>query len=556
MYDNGLETFSMHSTDVAAGPTIAALNDEVASEDNPAPVAPEDLDPETAARQYLDQILASPAVPSLSVEETETAGTEYRTIGTQTVSLTNTTVVKFAQYRQRIPIYGSLVTIELDENNAMLAINSALGNPDGVDPVAKISPARAQNVIVKDAGKRALPLPEPPRLYYYFDKASDPGAWRLVYIAKNVQRHRGTKSNGDGPAVPELFDYVIDAHTADLVAKLPRTQSVTWTPEELDGTDGLGATRRVRLQRDENGNRRLHDEARRIETYDFGFRKIETQFRALPGAAIANPPAPWDAAAISAHANAQDVADFLLNTLHRNGLDGSGGPIISSINCTSVRDATPQQWRNAAWIGTQMVYGQRKVNGKLRSYAIAKDVVAHEVIHGLTDNTARLEYQAESGALNESYSDIFGIIIANVDQPDIDQWNWEMGEDLLGTGLPLRDLSDPTRQNQPDHMRDFVVTEDDNGGVHINSGIHNKAAFNLITAKDAGRRHIFTPQEAAALFYLALISHLSRTSGFSASRRGVELAARTLFRNDTRSSRDAKLTAIGDAFESVGISVQ
>src|SRR5262245_31647655 len=219
MYDTGLETFSMHSTDMAAGPTIAALNDEVSSPENAAPVAPADLDPETAARQYLDQILASPAVPSVSVGEAETPGTEYRTIGTQTVPLTNTTVVKFAQYRQRIPIYGSLVTIELDENNAMLAINSALGNPDDVDPVAQVSPAAAQDVIVKDAGKKVLPLPEPPRLYYYFDRASDPGVWRLVYIVKNVQRHRGTKSTNGGPAVPELFDYVIDAHTADLVAK-------------------------------------------------------------------------------------------------------------------------------------------------------------------------------------------------------------------------------------------------------------------------------------------------------------------------------------------------
>ena len=61
----------------------------------------------------------------------------------------------------------------------------------------------------------------------------------------------------------------------------------------------------------------------------------------------------------------------------------------------------------------QMVYGQRPVNGELTSYATAKDVVAHEITHGLTDKTAGLVYQSESGALNESYSDIFGILISN-----------------------------------------------------------------------------------------------------------------------------------------------
>jgi Thermolysin metallopeptidase, alpha-helical domain len=102
-----------------------------------------------------------------------------------------------------------------------------------------------------------------------------------------------------------------------------------------------------------------------------------------------------------------------------------------------------------------MIYGQRMVNGALRSYALASDVVAHEITHGLTDRTARLEYQRESGALNESYSDIFGVIISNRNQPNIDAWDWEMGEDLNATGIPLRDLSDPPRRGQPDHMRDF-----------------------------------------------------------------------------------------------------
>jgi Zn-dependent metalloprotease len=100
-------------------------------------------------------------------------------------------------------------------------------------------------------------------------------------------------------------------------------------------------------------------------------------------------------------------------------------------------------------------------------------------------------------------------------------------------------------------MDRFVQTNQDNGGVHINSGIHNKAAYNLLTTKAAGAGTLFDAKLVIQLFYLALSQHLSRTSGFSDSRRGVVLAARSLFRQDPQ--RDARLAAIGEAFDKVGI---
>jgi Zn-dependent metalloprotease len=259
---------------------------------------------------------------------------------------------------------------------------------------------------------------------------------------------------------------------------------------------------------------------------------------------------------VSAHANAVEVVLFLRKVLKREGLDNRGGPVISSINCCHGAHGGGREWHNAAWIGTQMVYGQRDVNGTLRTYAVAKDVVAHEILHGLTDHTARLEYAAMSGALNESYSDIFGIIVSNLRNPDVACWNWEMGEELDDSGLPIRDMREPSRFDQPEHMDDYeflpVGPRTDWGGVHINSGIHNKAAYNLLTSKGASGHFIFDPREVAALFYIALTQHLSRTSKFIDSRRGVELAARSLFRRDPR--KNEKLAAIGRAFDAVGIS--
>lgn len=556
MARNGLETFTMHSNDARFEQTLETINAEIEAADTDRAVTfdAEKLDPETVARRYLDQMVASPAVPALDADTDE--GLEFRSLGTETVGLTGATVVRFAQYFHRIPVYGSLVTVELDRDNEFLAISSSIGDPTEVDPVATVSPAQAIDVVRRDGVDEGTPVP-PPRLYFYFDKQAEPDRWRLVYIAKDVPRDVRA-----GSPVPELWDYVVDAHTGELVARMPRTQSMTWNPFEASAPDEVGVARRVRLERDADGNLRLNDTVRNVRTHDFAFQDAFLARRLLPGDFAVNPPDPWLGAAVSAHANAVEVADFLLTVLHRNGLDNAGGPFVSSVNCT-YRNLNPanREWRNAAWVGSQMIYGQRMVGGRLRSYALARDVVAHEIMHGLTDKTARLEYQLESGALNESYSDIFGILISNAEEPDVSRWNWEMGEDLDLTGVPLRDLRDPAKRGQPAHMDDFKrlppgeepARENDYGWLHVNSGIHNKAAYNLLTALGPHGERVFTPAEVAGLFYLAVTQYLSRTSGFSDSRRGVRLGAQTLFRDESPARLDARLAAVDAAFDAVGI---
>ena len=140
------------------------------------------------------------------------------------------------------------------------------------------------------------------------------------------------------------------------------------------------------------------------------------------------------------------VVDFLRKVLLRQGIDDEGEAGLS-INC--VRQPGIKEWRNAAWYRGQMVYGQRPVGGGRAPSLSARDVVAHEIFHGVTESTARLDYFGETGALNESYSDIFGILIANFGQADVGQWDWKIGEELDGSGLPLRDLSDPPSAVSP-----------------------------------------------------------------------------------------------------------
>lgn len=205
-----------------------------------------------------------------------------------------------------------------------------------------------------------------------------------------------------------------------------------------------------------------------------------------------------------------------------------------------------------------MVYGQIKFpDGSFYSIASMLDVVAHEMFHGVTDYTSRLEYQTQAGALNESYSDIFGTIISNFPRT-IAKWTWELGVGFDGPGTALRNMSDPTLLGQPRHMRDYVkatppyTDRNDYGWVHDNSGIHNFAAYNIMTSK-VGGKYVFTRRQVAAMFYIALTSHLSRTSQFSDSRRAVVLATRSLFRNKSAASLAQRVKAVEDGFSAAGI---
>lgn len=547
----GMSSIRMHRSDTGVGASVDALS--VATE--AAPGGMRSTDAETAARRYLNAMFTADAGMSALHRETNEERPEFRYIGIDKVPFTKSQHVKFRQNFHKVPVYGSIVTVELGPENEFISINSSLGDPSNIDPVATVSPADALKRVRRLAGYQGEPMNSPARLYYYYDPK--PPRWRLVYIFEDVLRMKPrTKSAKDSlSALPETSDFVIDAHSGELVDELPRTQTVAEQDAVSQANDGLGSHRDFGIVVDTVSNiRRMHDRARNIRTHDFKFKDAFFQQNSLPGGFLASPlPESWDPGGVSAHANAVAVIDFLRNVLQRDGLDDQGGPIVSTVNCVFQSVAGGQEWRNAARFRGQMIYGQRSVNGALRSYAVSLDVVAHELLHGLTENTARLEYRFESGALNESFSDIFGVIVSNLSKPDVGTWNWEIGEDLSDTGVPLRNMSDPTLRGQPAHMDDFVVLpeEADHGGVHTNSGIHNFAAFQILNAQDGAGGLLFSPTDVARLYYVTLIAHLSRTSDFSDCREGMVLAAKSMF--DASDGVDSKVVAIEAAYDAVGI---
>ena len=106
-----------------------------------------------------------------------------------------------------------------------------------------------------------------------------------------------------------------------------------------------------------------------------------------------------------------------------------------------------------------------------------------------------------------------GVIISNLREPDVGRWNWLIGDGISSGLAAFRDFQDPTRYDQPKHMSRYVRTSQDSGGVHINSGIHNYAAYKIMTTKGL-QGPLFKPAELAAMFYVALTRDLVQAIHF------------------------------------------
>ncbi|MDH3374978.1 MAG: M4 family metallopeptidase, partial [Gammaproteobacteria bacterium] len=179
-----------------------------------------------------------------------------------------------------------------------------------------------------------------------------------------------------------------------------------------------------------------------------------------------------DSEARNAHQFAGDTYDFYFDEHGRDSLDDAGQTLTSTVHYSDF--LCP----NAFWNGTQMVY--------CTGLAV-DDVVGHELSHGVTENTSKLLYYYESGAINESLSDIWGefVDLSNSAGDDSPSVRWLIGEDLTSSVGVIRDMADPPAMGDPDKMSSplYYTSSSDNGGVHFNSGINNKAAY-LMTDGD------------------------------------------------------------------------
>ncbi|GAA5219654.1 M4 family metallopeptidase [Membranihabitans marinus] len=248
-------------------------------------------------------------------------------------------------------------------------------------------------------------------------------------------------------------------------------------------------------------------------------------------------------AGVSAQVNAILSYRYFLETFGFNSIDGSGGNIISIVD---IRDEDNLEMDNAFWNGSSIYYG----NGNTDFHsplARSLDVGAHELTHGVIQSTANLRYVGESGALNESFADVFAVLI--------DRDDYTLGEDVVNTSLfktqALRDLSDPNNGGsrlgdggwQPKHVNEQYFGDLDEGGVHINSGIPNHAFY--LIAENIGK------EKAEKIYFEVLINYMTPRSDFKDLRISVLAEAEKQY-----GISSSEYNACVNAFDAVGIVVE
>jgi Zn-dependent metalloprotease len=255
-----------------------------------------------------------------------------------------------------------------------------------------------------------------------------------------------------------------------------------------------------------------------------------------------------DKAVNEAFDNAGTTWDFYNKIFGRESVDNHGKTLVSSVHYG-------ENYDNAFWNGQQMVYGDG--DGVIfQRFTIALDVIAHELTHGVTQFTAQLAYQDQSGALNESMSDVFGSMVKQwALGQSVDQADWLIGAAIMAPGFKgraLRDMANPGtayddprlgKDPQPGDMKDYVQTEADNGGVHTNSGIPSRAF--VLAAKAIGGN---SWEKAGKIWYVTLTERLTGTADFAKCATETVSVARDLFPED--SSIAAK---VAKAWADVGV---
>jgi len=238
-------------------------------------------------------------------------------------------------------------------------------------------------------------------------------------------------------------------------------------------------------------------------------------------------PATGDGPADQAYDYAGNVRDYFKAVLSRNSIDNAGMDLILNVHFG-------KKYMNAFWDGDEMTFGDG--DGKIFvSFSSSLDVLAHELAHGVTQFTANLDYYSQSGALNEHFSDVFGSVITqHVNGQNALNADWLIGDEIMGPDLygeALRSMKAPGtaydnpllgKDPQPAHMKDYYTGPEDNRGVHINSGIPNKAFY--LVARAIGT-------DKAALIWYHALQNLWATANFNDAVHRIVESARLLVKN-------------------------
>ncbi|WP_071460940.1 M4 family metallopeptidase [Bacillus massilinigeriensis] len=448
-------------------------------------------------------------------------------------------VVRLQQVYNGVPVWGSEQAARVDKQGVLHAVSgTVVSNLDkkGLKKLAKKKSLK-EAIALAEADLGFKPVYEQPakaELVVY------PSGDKAVY-AYHVNLNFLSPEPGN-------YEYFIEAETGKVLHKFNAIDTAkkvkggtTSTNTVGTGTGVLGDTKQLNTVLS-GGTYYLRDNTRGggVFTYD------AKNMTRLPGSLWADADnkfsAAYDKAAVDAHYYAGITYDYFKNVFNRNSYDNRGAALKSTVHYS-------KNYNNAFWNGSQMVYG----DGDGTNFAPLSgslDIIAHEISHAVTDNTSDLIYQNESGALNEALSDIFGTLVEYYDNRNPD---FDMGEDVYTpqkSGDALRSMSDPAKYGDPDHYSKRYTGSEDNGGVHTNSGIINKAAHLMsqggthygVTVKGIGN------DKMGAIFYRANTVYYTASTNFSQAKAGAVQAAKDLY-----GTTSPEVETVNAAFNAVGV---
>jgi Zn-dependent metalloprotease len=336
-------------------------------------------------------------------------------------------VLKFQQIHLGIPVLGGEMNVQLADNNGIQMVNGGILPDILLDTTPKVSSADAQLAALKSITDEyqlkggvsdRLNASTPEKWIYNPELIGYEGSTALVWRIMVTQ---------DGP--PPIRQLVlVDAHNGEVLLSL----------NQLDRA-------RNRMTYDMNNS----------TTYPGTLRCNEANANCTGG----------DKDEVNAHVFARDTWNFYKSYHARDSINGLGMTLNSHVHYDT-------GYCNAFWDGSRMTYGDG-------CFIVVDDVVAHELTHGVTQYESNLVYANQSGAINESFSDIWGefVDLTNGKGTDTPAVRWLMGEDTsIGA---IRNMKNPPQFNDPDRMGSplYYKGTADNGGVHTNSGVGNKAAY-------------------------------------------------------------------------------
>jgi thermolysin len=406
------------------------------------------------------------------------------------------THARFRQKRGRVAVEGGELVAHFDAGGALVRLNGrVVPVPElALEPQLSADEARVAatvdaRVLRPDVDASAFTTRVPDLVVLPLDGGRAQLAWRVEVSCED-------------PAGPlELVSFA-DAVTGSILAHEEQTDSV-----DASGTGVNGDVKKLEVA-EKRGSFWLEDATRGgLKTYSARGKST------LPGTEVhSKDPQRWDTdgpaagAAVDAHVYAGVAWDYFLNEHKRRGFDNKAvGPHVVVHYGTS--------YENAYWDGRELVFGDG--GATLGPTASALDVVAHEFTHGVTGATAKLGHSGQGGALNEGVSDVFGCLIAGT--------KWQVGASIYhpnGHPRAMRDLAHPHASGNPEKMSEYQDTQDDQGGVHVNSTIPSHAAYLMsksLSSRDVGR-----------VWYRALAHYLHAKAGFADAADATTAAAHDL----------------------------